>query len=188
MSAEIRPCGPQDAEALALVSRATFLESYADVLPASDILAHCEEQNRPQLYRTWLSTPGWRAWMAEMADTRAPVGFALSCPPDLPLPTGPADVELKRIYLLHRFQGAGGGAALLAAAEASARADGLHRLLLGVYSRNVQALGFYARQGFAQVGVRTFRVGANDYHDLVLAKALTEGRRDGGWLEEGAAG
>jgi len=173
MSVEIRPCSPQDAEALALVSRATFLESYADVLPAADILAHCEVQNRPELYRDWLSTPGWRAWLAERADTRAPLGFALSCPPDLPLPTGPGDVELKRIYLLHRFQGVGGGAALLAAAEASARADGFDRLLLGVYSKNAQALGFYARQGFTQAGVRTFRVGANDYDDLVLAKPLS---------------
>lgn len=173
MSVEIRPCGPQDAEALALVSRATFLESYADVLPAADILAHCEIQNRPELYRDWLSTPGWRAWLAERADTRAPLGFALSCPPDLPLPTGPGDVELKRIYLLHRFQGVGGGAALLAAAETAARADGFDRLLLGVYSKNAQALGFYARQGFTQAGVRTFRVGANDYDDLVLAKPLS---------------
>lgn len=172
MSITIRPCGPHDAGALALVSRATFLESYADVLPAADILAHCEVQNRPELYRDWLSTPGWRAWLAEMSDTRAPVGFALSCPPDLPLPTGPGDVELKRIYLLHRFQGGGTGAALMAAAEAAACADGFDRLLLGVYSKNAQALGFYARQGFTQAGVRTFRVGANDYDDLVLAKSL----------------
>ena len=42
MSITIRPCTPQDAEALALVSRATFLESYADVLPAADVLNHLE--------------------------------------------------------------------------------------------------------------------------------------------------
>lgn len=172
MSITIRPCGREDAEALALVSRATFLESYADVLPASDILVHCEMQNPPELYRDWLAMTGWRAWLAEIADTGAPVGFALSCPPALPLPTGPRDVELKRIYLLHRFQGAGAGAGLLAAAEAAARSDGFDRLLLGVYSKNAKALGFYARQGFAQVGVRTFRVGTHDYDDLVLAKAL----------------
>ncbi|MFN9834464.1 MAG: GNAT family N-acetyltransferase [Phenylobacterium sp.] len=171
MSITIRPCTPQDAEALALVSRATFLESYADVLPAADILVHCEVQNRPELYRDWLSTPGWRAWLAEIADTRAPVGFSLSCPPDLPLPIGPGDVELKRIYLLHRFQGGGDGARLMAAAEAAARADGFDRLLLGVYTKNAKALGFYARQGFTQAGVRTFQVGSRPYDDLVLAKA-----------------
>lgn len=173
MSITIRPCTPQDAEALALVSRATFLESYADVLPAADILVHCEVQNRPELYRDWLSTPGWRAWLAEIADTRAPVGFSLSCPPDLPLPIGPGDVELKRIYLLHRFQGGGDGARLMAAAEAAARADGFDRLLLGVYTKNAKALGFYARQGFTQAGVRTFRVGSRTYDDLVLAKTLS---------------
>ena len=172
MSITIRPCGPQDAEALALVSRATFLESFADVLPAADILVHCEVQNRPELYRDWLASPDWRAWLATAEGTGSPLGFALTCPPDLPVEPGPADVELKRIYLLHRFQGGGTGAGLLAAAEAAARHDGFSRLLLGVYSRNDQALGFYARQGFNPVGVRTFRVGANDYDDLVLAKPL----------------
>ena len=172
MSITIRPCGPQDAEALALVSRATFLESFADVLPAADILVHCEVQNRPELYRDWLASPDWRAWLATAEGTGSPLGFALTCPPDLPVEPGPADVELKRIYLLHRFQGGGTGAGLLAAAEAAARHDGFSRLLLGVYSKNDQALGFYARQGFTPVGVRTFRVGANDYDDLVLAKPL----------------
>ncbi|MFM8940931.1 MAG: GNAT family N-acetyltransferase, partial [Phenylobacterium sp.] len=69
-------------------------------------------------------------------------------------------------------QGGGGGAQLLAAAEAAARTDGFERLLLGVYTKNAKALRFYARQGFTQAGVRTFRVGARTYDDLVLAKAL----------------
>ena len=43
MTIRIRECGPADAQALALVGQATFLQSYADDLPGADILAHCRE-------------------------------------------------------------------------------------------------------------------------------------------------
>jgi ribosomal protein S18 acetylase RimI-like enzyme len=58
------------------------------------------------------------------------------------------------------------------AARAGAWAAGARRLLLGVYGRNRRAIAFYARQGFIQVGVRKFEVGANTYDDLVLALGL----------------
>lgn len=42
MSVTIRPCVAGDEAALALVGQATFLETYAGVLPAGDILSHCK--------------------------------------------------------------------------------------------------------------------------------------------------
>jgi ribosomal protein S18 acetylase RimI-like enzyme len=81
-------------------------------------------------------------------------------------------MELKRIYLLHRFHGGGGGGLLMRTAVEAAREADARRLLLGVYSQNHSALGFYARQGFSQVGVRKFQVGEKIYDDLVLAKDL----------------
>lgn len=168
----IRPCAPGDAAALALVGQATFLESYAGVLPAADILVHCRTQHAETLYADWLARPDHHLWLAEAAEGLAPVGYAVLTPPDLPVATDAGDVELKRIYLLHRFHGAGHGAALLGAAVQAAASAGKRRMLLGVYGRNTRALGFYARQGFVQVGVRRFRVGANEYDDLVLALDL----------------
>lgn len=171
MDVQIRACGPADARALALVGQATFLETYADVLPAADILAHCEREHGVARYAGWLDRPEYRFWLAETG-TGAPVGYATLCPPDLPLPTEPADLELKRIYLLSRFHGAGVGARLMEAAVEAARAAGARRLLLGVYGENARAIAFYVRQGFVQAGVRKFQVGANTYDDLVLARAL----------------
>ena len=40
MEIRIRACGPQDAEALALVGQATFLETYPDILPVADLVHH----------------------------------------------------------------------------------------------------------------------------------------------------
>ena len=45
-------------------------------------------------------------------------------------------------------------------------------MTLGVFGGNARAIAFYARQGYVEAGVRKFRVGANEYDDLVLARAL----------------
>ena len=41
-----------------------------------------------------------------------------------------------------------------------------------MFGGNARAIAFYARQGYVEAGVRKFRVGANEYDDLVLARAL----------------
>ncbi|ATQ41562.1 GNAT family N-acetyltransferase [Caulobacter mirabilis] len=173
MSIEIRPCGPEDADALALVAAATFLETYAGVIDGRDILFQCGKVHTPQAYAKHLADPTRRLFLAEQAPGGAPVGFILLSKPDLPVETGPDDVELTRIYLLHRHHGGGLGKRLMQTAVAAAREAGAKRLLLGVYSENEKALAFYARNGFERVGTRIFHVGDNGYDDYILAKDLT---------------
>jgi ribosomal protein S18 acetylase RimI-like enzyme len=172
MTIEIRPCSAGDAAALALVGQATFLETYATVLPPGDILAHCAHEHGEGRYAAWLADPAYRLWAAVVAETGVMVGYVMLCPPDLPTPTDEHDLEVKRIYLLSRFQGGGVGARLMQTALDAARASGAQRVLLGVYGKNDAAIAFYTRQGFIQAGVRRFQVGANTYDDLVLAKSL----------------
>jgi ribosomal protein S18 acetylase RimI-like enzyme len=162
-----------DAAALALVGSATFLESYAGILPVADILAHCERQHSPALYAQWLADRRNDTWLVEAEAGGAPVGYAVLAPAAVPVADPhPADLEVKRIYLLHRFQGAGWGRRMMDAAAQRARERGSQRLLLGVYSRNHAALAFYARLGFSRAGERSFRVGASDYFDYLLALPL----------------
>lgn len=172
MNIEIRPCGEADAAALALVGQATFLETYAAVLPPADILVHCAREHGEARYAAWLADPACRFWGAVLGETGVMVGYVMLSPPDLPVPTDAHDLEIKRIYLLSRFQGGGVGARLMDAALNAARSGGAQRVLLGVYGRNTAAIAFYARQGFARAGVRKFQVGANTYDDLVLARPL----------------
>lgn len=170
----IRRCGAEDAERLALVGAATFLETYAGMIDCDDILAHCTQQNAPQRYADWLADERYAFWLAEARSGRAPVGFSMLSPPDLSsVATHDDDLELKRIYLLHRFHGGGHGAVLMRAAIDEARARGAGRLLLGVYAENARALAFYARNGFVPIGERRFRVGSTEYYDHVLALDLS---------------
>lgn len=172
MILNIRGLGPDDVADLALVGQATFLETYASVLPAADIVYHCRHEHGEARYAGWLGKPGYDFWGAEIDGLGGLVGYAMLSPPDLPVAVEPGDLELKRIYLLSKFQGGGVGARLMGAVCEAARARGARRLWLGVYGENASAIGFYARQGFTQAGVRKFQVGANTYDDLVLARDL----------------
>jgi diamine N-acetyltransferase len=172
----IREAQRGDETRLTLVGRATFLESYADLLPAEDILAHTEQQHAPAVYAAWLDDPRYRCWLAEAGPGRAPVGYLVVSPPDLPMTDLTAqDLEIKRIYLLHKYQRHGIGRELMAQAKQYALQAGFKRLLLGVYSRNTAALAFYDRIGFHRVGERHFRVGAGEYYDHILGIDLKHG-------------
>ena len=166
----LRACGPGCEEKLALVGAASFLEAFAGSLPGEDILAHCRNQHSAAKYAAMLADAQTHACLAEAKD--APVGYAVVCPPDLPVPVGPDDYELKRIYLLHRFQGAGLGRRLLEWSVAQARELGKRRLLLGVKADNTAALAFYDRVGFVRIGVRKFLVGSMLCDDYILSLLL----------------
>ena len=181
MTVQVRRAGAGDAESLALVGQATFLESYAGQLNAGDILAHCALQHAVAVYEGWLADPRMRLWLAEAHPGGAPVGYAVSGPANLPIPDPrPGDVEIRRLYLLHRFHGAGVGWALMRAALENARVSSASRALLGVNSDNARALSFYWRIGFQAIGTRKFLVGKTWCDDLILGLDLTEPNDDRG--------
>ena len=169
---EIRTCSPGDEDALALIGQATFLETFAGVLAGPDILSHCANAHSTAVYRNWLSDDRYRLWLAEINPGHAPVGFIVVAPAQLPLPEAERDLEIKRIYILSKFQGGGLGSRLVNEAIAHSRACNAKRLLLGVYAHNVSAIGFYERFGFKTLGNRSFNVGGQDYEDNIMGMSL----------------
>lgn len=165
---QLRAAGPEDADTLALIGAATFLETFAGILARDAIIGHCAANHSADAYRNYLAN-GAKAWLAEACEGGAPIGYALLAAPDLAL-AQEGDIELKRIYSLSRFHGGGLGGALMDSAIAGAA--GHQRLLLGVYAHNARALAFYRKNGFADLGTRQFNVGGKLYDDVVLARPL----------------
>lgn len=168
-----RQAGPADAERLSVLGQATFLETYAETVDGDDIVAHCIADHSPAAYAALLATPGVRAWIVETVPARAPVAFLLLVPATLP-GSRPGELEVSRVYVLSRFHGRAIGRELVRRAVAAARDAGAARLLLGVYSRNAQAIGFYERLGFARIGSYEFPMRGRGYHDHVMALALRD--------------
>jgi GNAT superfamily N-acetyltransferase len=182
----IRPALAADADALALVGAATFLEAFTWMLPGADIIAHCAKNHTAKAYLDYFAHPSTRITLATAGDD-APVGYTMLCTPELPsFDVLDTDIELKRIYLFSRFRsapvaGAPGrpqasgvrpAQALLDLAVDQARAMGRTRLLLGTHAGNVRAITFYRRNGFVIAGTRTFQVGQQVCHDYIFAKSL----------------
>lgn len=168
----IRPCASGDESALALIGQATFLETFAGILAGQGILTHCTQAHAVALYRTWSADPDYSLWLAEAQPGGAPVGYMVIAPPQLPLPDTAGDLELKRIYLLSKFQGGGLGKRLISTAVTHSSDAGAKRLLLGVYAQNEPAIGFYERLGFNKLGTRKFNVGGQEYDDYIMGLSL----------------
>jgi ribosomal protein S18 acetylase RimI-like enzyme len=168
---KLRQASAEDAEHLALIGAATFLETFAGILEGDAIVAHCVREHGVEAYRTLLAAEPSAAWLAEAESGGAPIGYALVAAPKL-VQAEPGDLELKRIYSFSRLHGSGIGAALMARAVTHAEDAGAERLLLGVFVGNLRALAFYRRHGFEKIGERRFRVGHQDCEDVVLAKRI----------------
>jgi ribosomal protein S18 acetylase RimI-like enzyme len=168
----IRRAALQDADALALVGAATFLETYAEIVSGRDMIMHVASKHAPALYALWAEDPSVRIWIAE-THTRAPAGFLVLIPATLPV-EGPeaGDLEVLRIYVLDRYHGTGLGHALIRVAIEEARARKAPRLVIGLHGENKKALAFYRREGFDVIGRRTFIVGDAVCDDLVVALSL----------------
>jgi diamine N-acetyltransferase len=166
----IRQCTIGDETAISLLGQATFLESFAGMLDGNDILAHCANQHSISIYHGWLKQNTFSVWVAEIQPGNAPIGYLAIAPPNLPIADPRADdLEIKRIYLLSPFQGMGIGKGLMQEAFNYAKRHNSRRLLLGVHSRNTNAIAFYQKLGYKIVGERKFKVGHHEYNDLVLA-------------------
>ena len=172
MECQIREATSSDADRLSLIGSATFLETFADMLAGSSIVAHCRSQHAQAIYESYLGG-GARGWIAEAVSTGAPIGYALLAETDLPGSRAAGDIELKRIYVLSRFHTLGIGGRLMQTASGGAVSGGAQRLLLAVYHGNDPAIRFYRRHGFEQIATRRFHIGDRDYDDIVLAKSLT---------------
>ena len=166
----IRAATSDDAEALAMVAQATFLEAYAGLVDGADMVAHARTQNSAEAMRACLAQGG-RIWIAEAQDTRAPIGFAMLVASTFD-DALPGDIELKRIYVLDRCQGTGLAQALLDTVIVASA--GHTRLVLGVNRDNDKAQSFYRKHGFVLAGERTFTVGSTTFDDYIYARPLSE--------------
>ncbi len=171
---KIRRAGPEEANVLSVIGAATFLEAFTFDIKGPALVAHCQSQHSPDVYQKYLDAddPRYACWIAEYAPTGAPIGYAVACPPDLPVEVGDNDIELKRIYVFSRFHGTGAGKQLNALVDAHARTLECPRLWLGTYEENHRAIAFYKRNGYALAGTRQFQVGDEFYDDIVMAKSL----------------
>ena len=167
---KLRRAAAGDAAKLSLIGAATFLETFANDHDGDAVTRFVAEEHPIAAYDAALADPSKVHWLVEEA-VGSPVGYAVLVPATLPYSDPDTDLELKRIYLLSKWQGGGWGSKLYDAVEDEARARGAKRLVLSVYIVNYPAQKFYAARGHVALGKWIFK-GFDASEDYIYAKTL----------------
>jgi len=169
----IRLATPADTHTLAAFGAQAFADAYRELSDAQEIADYVAEHFRPEVMASVIGDPACTVLLAWVGDSLA--GYAIvKAEPAPDCVTGPAPIHLWRIYLGGGFIGQGLGSRLMRAVNAEARRQGAQTLWLGVYDRNVRAVQFYERFGFAKVGGQEFEFGGQIYIDPVYAAAVRQ--------------
>ena len=168
----IRRGEPADAATLATFAARTFYEAFGAENREEDMVAYMALAYGPEHQRRELSDPGHTYLLAEVDGALA--GYALiRVLDDAPgcVATRPA-IEVGRFYVDRQWHGLGIAAALMAECEAEARRRGGRAMWLGVFERNVRAIGFYEKSGFRDVGSHYFVLGTDVQTDRIMVRVL----------------
>jgi diamine N-acetyltransferase len=164
-----REAAPADAPLLANLFERSFTETFGHLYKAEDLSA-------------FLSRLEEQGWAEELGDPRlairiveadgAAVAFAKVGTLSLPVtPDGPA-VELRQLYVLKPWQGAGIAHELMRWTLDVANARMAEEMYLTVYVDNHRARRFYERYGFTFVAPYAFMVGSQADEDHIMRLAL----------------
>ena len=160
---------PADAALMAKLGAATFTETFGHLYTPDNLAAflvnHAEEK-----WRGELADPAFAVRIVE--DGSEAAGYCKLGPPSLPFEvTGPTQ-ELRQLYVLKPWHGAGIAGALMDWALDQARLRGAEQMFLSVFTDNHRARRFYARYGFEEVGTYHFMVGTHADDDIILRLKL----------------
>ena len=170
-----RGATPSDALDLATFGSESFVAAHGHSLPPGDLALHVARTYSEERQHRELVDP--RAWTMLGEREGEIVGAAL-----LRWAAAPAGLaaelhwaELARFYVARPYWRTGVSTDLMIEALKSIRDRAGDLVWLQVWEAAPQAIGFYRKWGFYEVGEVPFRVGTLVQRDLVLARGLRHG-------------
>jgi ribosomal protein S18 acetylase RimI-like enzyme len=170
-SIALRRASPADATRLAAFAAAAFIDTFGPQNRPEDMAAYVAEAfgEGPQLAE--LTDPQCTVFVAELAGDI--VGYAMLRDGSHPsCVTDASAIEIARLYAGQRWIGSGIGALLMQRCLVEAASRGRRTIWLGVWERNVRAIGFYQRWHFSIVGSQPFQLGNDRQNDRVMARRV----------------
>ncbi|MBQ4897973.1 GNAT family N-acetyltransferase [Paenibacillus sp. Marseille-P2973] len=175
MSVKIQKCGIEDVELLQEISIETFNDTFKD-------------QNSPENMKNYMDR-AFNSKQLNMELTHIHSEFFLIFLDEEPAgylkinsqtaqseKMGDDALEIERIYIRNKFQKQGLGKYLINTAIDIALGEKKNRVWLGVWEKNENAIQFYKKIGFVQVGAHSFFMGDEEQRDYIMCKTLMAGR------------
>lgn len=168
---EIKKVTLSDINALQLIGRQTFSETFADKNTEGNMKKYLDENFSYDQLKLELNIPDSEFYFASIHDKV--IGY-------LKLNLGQAQTELKdlkaleieRIYVLKEFHGKKVGQVLYNTALQTATRSKVDYLWLGVWEKNFRAISFYKKNGFVEFDHHIFRLGDEEQTDIMMKLKL----------------
>jgi diamine N-acetyltransferase len=169
MTVTYRTATAADVETMDRIFRTSFCDTFGHLYRPEDLDAFLGKFTR----EAWLGELEDPAYVFRLAeDDGRPAGFLKLGPLSLPVEPAGKAIELRQLYVLNDWQGAGIAKELIDWFLAEARDRGAEELYLTVYVDNHRARRFYERYGFEVVGSYDFMVGEQADEDLIMRLTL----------------
>ena len=160
-----------DAKMLSELGAKTFYDTFARDNTPENMVAHLKNSFSPEIQLAELSNPNHIFLIVE--DGSKSIGYAqLTLDSKEEFLTGANSLEVRRIYASQEYIGKGIGKALMQAAIHEAERRGCDSVWLGVWEKNPQAIEFYKKWGFKEVGTHIFTVGDDPQRDYIMELEL----------------
>lgn len=166
----IREARAFDATALVDLGRTTYTETFGDGYPPEDLAYYLDTAYSEEDFARQIAEPSSGVWVLEDEE----LGGYITCG-DCKLPSDlvqSGDGEIKRIYVLQKYQRGGWGAKLLETALDWLIETGRRTIYLGVWSQNYAAQRLYERYGFSHCDEYEFIVGKTRDREFIYRKLI----------------
>ncbi len=168
-------CGtPNDAASLSQLWRETFVDAYADVHSAEDMLSYMDRYYTEAQALDALNDHETDVLFAVKNEELFGVAIVRRSAGSYPS-ASPRGAELKHLYIKARAYGRAVGQRLFQAAMRAAKDRGADTLWLSVSDKNPRAQRFYQKNGFRRVDTGpTLQVGRDTLTTSVLARSFSD--------------
>ena len=167
----LRRASPADAARVSAFAATAFADTFGAQNRPEDMAAYLAEAFSEPAQLAELTDPQCTVFIAERDGEI--VGYTMlrdGTPPACVHDT--SAIEIARLYAGQRWIGAGIGALLMQRCLVEAASRGRRTIWLGVWERNVRAIGFYQRWHFTIVGSQPFQLGSDLQNDRVMARRV----------------
>ena len=177
MSVSIRIAKDTDVHELVPLAARTFPLACPPEMDNTAIENFVHHELNAEVFAEWIAND--QVYVLVATDGAMLVGYTVCINDKLPvdadidreLPTEGA-VMMSKFYVHPDFHGAGVSKNMIAHLMEHYITSERHWMWLGTNQANARAITFYERNGFQQVGTRTFDVGGTQAKDVVLARRL----------------
>lgn len=163
----LKKCDLDDLDELAAIGRTTYFETFHSMNNPETMSRYLDEAFSPGKLEEELQNEASEFYFLSV-DSETAAYLKVNFGPAQSDIKDPDSIEIERVYVKKKYWGRGIGRFLIDHSIELGRKNGCGYAWLGVWEKNIPAIGFYRKMGFVVSGGHSFRMGDELQSDLIL--------------------